>query len=232
VTRERRTLGRNMLDHEAASPAHASRRLPTRWLEEWPLTLLAAAVVASLAAAIILAGGASAEAIGRAIRFTARASFALSLAAFTASAAYRLWRTRFTRWQLRNRRYLGVAFAASHAIHAAAIATLAVLQPLAFHDHAADMARAPGFIAYVLLAAMTATSFDRTAAWLGRRAWRVLHVVGSFYLWGAFVQAFFRRALHAPGYWLPLALAVAAMVLRVVAWYRGRAKTRRAPVRP
>ena len=79
-----------------------------------------------------------------------------------------------------------------------------------------------------MLAAMTATSFDRTAAWLGRRAWRVLHLVGSFYLWGAFVQAFFRRALHAPGYGLPLALAVAAMLLRVVAWYRGRTKSRRA----
>src|SRR5204863_367991 len=115
-------MGRNMLDHDAAaSPAHATRRLSTRWLEEWPLTLLAAAAVASLAVAIILAGGASAEAIRRAIRFTARTSFALFLTAFTASAAYRLWRTRFTRWQLRNRRYLGVAFAASHAIHAAAI---------------------------------------------------------------------------------------------------------------
>jgi sulfoxide reductase heme-binding subunit YedZ len=224
--------GRNMLDHDAVSPVHPSRRTATRWLEGWPLTLLATAIIASLAAAIVLAGGAGPEAIGRAIRLTARTSFALFLAAFTASAAHRLWRSRFTRWQLRNRRYLGVAFAGSHAVHAAAIATLAVLAPVAFHDHAADMARAPGLIAYGFLAAMTATSFDRTAAWLGRRAWRALHLVGSIYLWGAFVQAFFRRALHAPGYWLPVALAVAAIAVRIIAWHRGRTQGRRATVRP
>lgn len=112
------------------------------------------------------------------------------------------------------------------------IATLAALQPAAFHDHAADMARAPSLIAYGFLVAMTATSFDRTAGWLGRRAWRVLHLVGSIYLWGAFFQAFLKRALHAPGYWLPVALAAAALAVRVVAWYRGRTRTRRASVRP
>src|SRR5262249_9380120 len=142
--------------------------------------------------------------------------------AFTASAAWRLWPNRVTRWQRRNRRYVGVAFAASHAVHAAAIATLAALQPAAFHEHAGDMARAPGLIAYGFLVAMTATSFDRTAAWLGRRAWRALHLTGSIYLWGAFVLAFGKRVPHAPGYWLPVAVAAAAMALRVAAWYRGR----------
>jgi peptidoglycan/LPS O-acetylase OafA/YrhL len=152
--------------------------------------------------------------------------------AFTASAAWRLWPDRLMRWQRRNRRYLGVAFAASHAVHAAAIATLAALQPAAFHEHAADMARTPGLVAYGFVVAMAATSFDRTAAWLGRRAFRALRLTGSIYLWGAFVLAFAKRTPHAPGYWLPVALAAAAMALRVAAWYRGRTRTRRAGVWP
>ncbi|HMG21518.1 MAG TPA: hypothetical protein VK607_09390 [Kofleriaceae bacterium] len=205
----------------AAAPAAAAR-----WYEGWSLTLTAAAGVGTLALAIVVAGGAGAGAIGLAIRVTARTSFALFLAAFTASALHRLWPGRFTAWQRRNRRYLGVGFAASHLIHAAAIAALAVLQPIAFHDRAADMVRAPGLIGYGFVLAMAATSFDRTAAWLGGRAWRLLHWVGALYLWGAFVQAFVRRALHAPGYWLPVALAVAALAVRVAAWLVGRAAAR------
>lgn len=201
----------------------AARAAPlARWLDGWPLTIALATAIASLAAAIALAGRGDADALGLAIRVTARTSFALFLAAFTASATHRLWPGRFTRWQRRNRRYLGVAFAASHLTHAAAIVALAVLHPAVFHERAASMARLPGLVAYGLLLAMAATSFDRTAAWLGARGWKVLHLVGGIYLWGAFVNAFLSRALHVPGYWPAVAAAFAAMGLRIVAWRRGR----------
>lgn len=193
-----------------------------RWLDGWSLTIVAAAAIALLAATIAVAGGGGAEALGLAIRVTARTSFALFLAAFTASAMHRLWPGRFARWQRRNRRYLGVAFAASHLIHAAAIIALASLHPAAFHDRAASMSRIPGLVAYGLLVAMAVTSFDRTAGWLGARAWKVLHTIGALYLWGAFVNAFLVRALHTPGSWVAVAVALAAMGLRVAAWRRGR----------
>jgi DMSO/TMAO reductase YedYZ heme-binding membrane subunit len=80
----------------------------------------------------------------------------------------------------------------------------------------------PGTIGYLFILAMTVTSFDRTAAWLGRRAWNVLHTVGAFYIWVIFLVSFLSRALRMPGYWLPAALVVFAMVLRVVAWRRGQ----------
>lgn len=211
-----------MIDHDVVAPHPLERPTPAAWREGWTLTLVAGVAIATIAVAIIAAGGGSPDAISGAIRFTARTSFALFLAAFTASATQRLWPGAFTRWQRRNRRYLGVGFAASHAVHAAAIVTLAVLQPLAFHERAADMARAPGLIGYGFLAAMTITSFDRTAAWLGRRGWRALHLAGSIYLWGAFVVGFGKRAPEAPIYWLPVAIAVAAMGLRVASWLRDR----------
>ncbi len=51
------------------------------------------------------------------IRFTARTSLVLFCLAFSAAALARLWPNASTRWLRRNRRYLGVSFAASHAIH-------------------------------------------------------------------------------------------------------------------
>ena len=213
------------LSSSPSSPRSSSRspaRAAPRWLDGWSLTLAAAAAIGLLAGTIAVAGGGRAGALGLAIRVTARTSFALFLAAFTASATHRLWPGRFTRWQRRNRRYLGVAFAASHLIHAAAIAALASLHPAAFHERVASMSRIPGLVAYGLLVAMAVTSFDRTAAWIGARAWKVLHTVGALYLWGAFVNAFVVRALRMPAYWPAVAIAVAAMVLRIAAWRRGR----------
>lgn len=184
--------------------------------------MLAGTVVAATALSILLVGALSEPAIRLALRITARASLVLFLAAFTASATRRLWPNHVTRWQRRNRRYLGVAFAASHAIHAAAIVTLAVLAPQAFHEHTQRASPIPGTIGYLFILAMTVTSFDRTAAWLPRRAWNALHTVGSFYLWLLFLGTFVTHALRASGYWLPAAVVIFAMVLRVVAWRRGR----------
>jgi DMSO/TMAO reductase YedYZ heme-binding membrane subunit len=205
-----------------SSPASLARHTPRRshvsgLLEGWTFTLAVAAAIASLTVAILWVGGTGAAAIGLALRVTARASFALFAAAFTASAAHRLWPSRFTRWQRRNRRYLGVAFAASHAIHGALIIALATLLPEQFHDHTRMTNPIPGTIGYAVILAMAVTSFDRPAAWLGRRAWNALHTVGSFYVWGVFLISFLGRALRMPGYWLPVGLAVAAMAIRVVA---------------
>jgi DMSO/TMAO reductase YedYZ heme-binding membrane subunit len=195
------------------------------WLEGWALTRWIALAIASTAALIVIIGDANAPAIGLAIRFTARTSFVLFGAAFSASALLSLAPHPVTRWLRRNRRYIGVAFAASHFTHAVAIGLYATLQPLAFHEHTRSMNPIPGVIAYVFIAAMAATSFDRTAAWIGRRGFKGLHLAGSIYVWFAFVNAFLIRARHvAPGYWLPVALLFALMGLRL--WAAARSRVR------
>jgi len=110
---------------------------------------------------------------------------------------------------------------------AAVIVLLARLEPEAFHAHTRITNPMPPTIGYGVLLEMTVTSFDRPAAWLGRRGWKVLHTVGSIYLWGTFLVAFLGRALRMPGYWLAVAVAIAAMGVRVVAWWRGRGPGRR-----
>jgi len=63
---------------------------------------------------------------------------------------------------LANRRYLGVSFAVSHATHLLAIFALGGWSLAGVVARAGVPAAALGGIAYAFLAAMTATSFDRT----------------------------------------------------------------------
>ena len=59
------------------------------------------------------------------------------------------------------------------------------------------------------IAAMTATSFDRSAAWLGPRRWKRLHTTGVYYIWIIFFVSYVPRVLESALYW-PFALGLAA----------------------
>ena len=72
-----------------------------------------------------------------------------------------------------------------------------------------------------LLATMTATSFDRTAAAIGRRAWRVLHLAGGYYLLFQFTVSFGKRIPDMPLYALFLIPLIAVFALRMI-WRRAR----------
>lgn len=192
-------------------------RSTTRF-EGWTLTQLAAGLIALTSLAIALADGASEDSIRAAIRMTARSSFVLFVLAFSASSLHRFLANDFTRWQLRNRRYLGVSFAASHGVHALAIIALALLHPASYQEHTRTTSVGPGLIAYAFIVAMAFTSCDKGVALIGPRAWKVLHTTGSLYIWAAFAKAFFIRAPAAPLYWVPFGILIAALALRVASW--------------
>jgi methionine sulfoxide reductase heme-binding subunit len=165
------------------------------------------------------------EEVRRVIRLTARTSVALFLLAFTASAAWRFWPSAWTRWQRRNRRYLGVSFAFSHGVHLVAILTLLRMAPAEMADVTA-VTWIGGGLAYAFIAAMTATSFDRTTQMIGPRAWKILHTTGSYYIWLIFANSYISRAAIMPEYIPAAALVVLALALRIAARV---AKTRAQP---
>jgi methionine sulfoxide reductase heme-binding subunit len=180
----------------------------------WPLVGWAAAAVAVLSATAFLAAGGGAIGVHAVIRTTARTSLLLFPAAFIASSARMRWPMPLTRWLLANRRYVGVSFAASHTFHLLAIIAALRLDP---DLHLAAPVLVGGGIAYVFIAAMTVTSFDRTAAWLGPRRWKLLHRTGMYWIWAIFAVSYVPRALTAPAY-APAALALlGALVLRAQA---------------
>jgi DMSO/TMAO reductase YedYZ heme-binding membrane subunit len=162
------------------------------------------------------------EGVRMVIRFTARTSLLFFCLAFSAAALARLWPNAWTRWQRRNRRYLGVTFAASHGIHAVVIACFAIMDPAAYAATTSTASYIFGGIGYAFIFAMAATSFDRTAAAIGPRAWRVLHLTGGYYLWFQFMVAFGKRIPDMPLYPLFLVPLLAVMALRLIAMASAR----------
>jgi methionine sulfoxide reductase heme-binding subunit len=151
------------------------------------------------------------------IRFTARTSLLLFCLAFSASALARLWPNVWTRWQRRNRRQLGVTFAASHGLHAIAIMAFASMDPTGFAAATSAASYIFGGIGYAFIIAMTATSFDGSAAALRRRAWRALHLTGGYYLLAQFMVSFGKRIPEMPLYALFLIPLVLTFALRMIA---------------
>ena len=74
-----------------------------------------------------------------------------------------------------------------------------------------------GGIGYAVIFAMTATSFDRTAAAIGPRAWRILHLAGGYYLWAQFMVSFGKRIPGMPLYSLFLIPLLAVKAVRLIA---------------
>jgi DMSO/TMAO reductase YedYZ heme-binding membrane subunit len=196
------------------------------WLEEW--RLLAALTLSLVALSVWIAAMRQFEVDGvrMVIRFTARSSLVLFCLAFSAAALARLWPNAWTRWQRRNRRYLGLGFAASHAIHAAAIVAFARMDPAGFAAATSTLSYIFGGIGYAIIIAMSATSFDRTAALVGPRAWRMLHLLGGYYLWFQFMVSFGKRVPAMPLYTaflIPLFAVLALRMIAMAAHARGRA---------
>jgi sulfoxide reductase heme-binding subunit YedZ len=186
------------------------------WFEGWRLFGVLALALTALCVWIAGMRSFEVEGVRMVIRFTARTSLLFFCLAFSAAALARLWPNAWTRWQRRNRRYLGVTFAASHALHGIAILGFAVMDPAGYAAATSAGSYIFGGIGYAFIIAMTATSFDRTAQALGRRAWRTLHLVGGYYLLFQFTVSFGKRIPDMPLYALFLIPLVAVFVLRMV----------------
>ncbi|EPQ8855584.1 TPA: ferric reductase-like transmembrane domain-containing protein, partial [Pseudomonas aeruginosa] len=157
------------------------------------------------------------EGLRSAIRATARSSFALFLAAFLASSLATLVPGPGTRALLRERRYLGLAFAFSHAVHALLILAYWKLFPETFWSGRSVAANIPGSIGYLFILLLTLTSFRTPARLLGPRAWKALHSTGTWVLAGIFCLSFFKRIPMGGWYVLAFATIFSAIVLKLTA---------------
>ena len=192
------------------------------WFEGWRLFALLTLILTVLCAGIAGMRGFEVEGARMVVRFTARTSLLFFCLAFGAAALARLWPNGWTRWLRRNRRQLGVTFATSHALHAIAIVAFADMDPAGFATATSPASFVFGGIGYAIIIAMTATSFDRTAAAIGPRAWRILHLAGGYYLWFQFMVSFGKRIPDMPLYGLFLIPLLAVMAMRLIAMASAR----------
>jgi len=133
------------------------------WLNAWQLVWTSGLTVAGIAV-IILIRQTDLVGVRSVIAMSARTSLLLFCLAFSASSVHRVWPGRWSRWQLRNRRYLGLSFAASHTIHIAALIVFGVVAPAIYATVGTWTNGMLAGLAYVFLLAMAATSFDGAAA--------------------------------------------------------------------
>ncbi|BBB13202.1 hypothetical protein [Sphingopyxis sp. FD7] len=195
---------------------------PSGWTEGWGLFWTLTLALAAMALAFLFAIGWDTEGYRMVIRATARTSLVLFLAAFAASAAFKLWPGLFTRWLRRNRRQLGLGFAMSHFIHALAIIALWRSDPSVFWLLSNPRSIATGGAAYVFIALLAATSFDRMAKLLGSKLWSRLHWWGAWIVALSFIFTNGKRIPVSDWYALPVALVVAVIILRVSAGRKQR----------
>ena len=186
------------------------------WFEGWRLFALLSLTLAVLCVWIASMRQFEVDGVRMVIRFTARTSLLLFCLAFSAAALARLWPNAWTQWLRRNRRYLGVTFAASHGLHAIAIGCFAIMDPPAYAAATSAASYIFGGIGYVFIIAMAATSFDRSARAIGPRAWRRLHLIGGYYLLFQFTVSFGKRIPDMPLYTLFLIPLVAVFALRMI----------------
>ena len=187
------------------------------WFEGWRLFAVLALTLMALSLWISGMRQFEVDGVRMVIRFTARTSLLFFCLAFSAAALARLWPNAWTRWLRRNRRYLGVTFAASHTIHAIAIGCFAVMDPTGYAAATNIASYIFGGTGYAFIIAMAATSVDRTAQAIGARAWRLLHLTGGYYLLFQFMVSFGKRIPEMPLYALFLLPLLAVFALRMIA---------------
>ena len=168
-------------------------------------------------------GGTGSHGVELALRTTARVSFVWFLLAYLASPLHALARGSLSRWLMRRRRALGVVFGASMTMHVAFILALFRIHSPERPPMVTDADFWIGIPGLVLVALMTATSFDALERALGPERWKKLHRTGLHVVWAIFflclVDSVGRKDAASPllEYHVFIAALLAALVLRVVA---------------
>ncbi len=194
----------------------------------WGLSLRIAAILTFASIALFANAGVSEESVRAWIRATARASIALFLMAFVARPLVQLWRGEGSRWLLANRRTLGVGAAYAQLLHGLALVWLFT----AFVKYEPDLVGLiGGGLGFALYFAMALSSSDAAVAALGKRAWKVLHTVGAYWVWFIFALtnwgnvplAFEKLGLGHQVLYVGIQAALfGALALRAAAWLHAR----------
>lgn len=202
--------------------------LKSKALNNWRLFAL---VVIPMCVAVLLAMTAvdlaSPLGISEMIQFSVRLAVPWLFVAFAASSLMVIAPGAPSRWLLRNRRIIGLCFAAGMAWQLFFILWMVlghwdyyIEEAYSYYDLAEQL---PG---YLILTAMTVTSFRFGRSKLSARQWQILHKSGIYFLW-AVVWSTYWFELHYYDdiqlidrvyYWA----GFLAWLMRVMAWTRRR----------
>ncbi|XXK44471.1 hypothetical protein ACMAY4_09350 [Porticoccaceae bacterium nBUS_17] len=199
-------------------------------LNGWPLFILIALLtLGGMLAGMLIIGISSPEATVKLIRLSVQFASPWIFIAFVTSALVTLFPGAISQWLLRNRRYTGLSFAAGFAWQAVFIAVLLDLYPAYYWDELHKTSDLVGrSLSYVLLLALTVTSFYPVRRKLSRAQWSWLHWVGIWYFWAAIWVSYTEQALSQNAKTIDVVFAVLgllALILRLAANIKSRGVT-------
>ena len=203
------------------------RLLAQRPLNGWPFFFLIAAITfIAMSASALLIGISTPESTVSLIRVSVQLASPWIFLAFTASALAQLFPGTIARWLLRNRRYLGLSFAAGFGWQAVFIAVLFTLYSPYYWE---ELHKTSDLIlrvaSYVFLIAMTITSFFPVRRRLRTEHWHWLHLAGVWYFWAAIWTSYAELAFSSSATVISFVyfnLGLLTLSLRVAAYLKRR----------
>ena len=159
--------------------------LKSKMLNRWGLFCLISVPVSLLVISTMMRVDLSTpQGVSSMIQLSVRCAVPWLFVAFSASAVQTLFPGPFGRWLLRNRSYIGLSFAAAMAWQLTFILWLTGIHTEYYINEVyvlSDVVEGVG--GYTFLIAMTLTSFKFGRKWLTPKQWRLLHLVGIYWLW-------------------------------------------------
>jgi len=193
------------------------------WLITVPISLVMVLTMARLDLS-------TAEAISSMIQLAVRCAVPWLFLAFAASSLQAVFPGPFGRWLLRNRKNIGLCFAASMAWQLLFILWLVGIHTDYYVSEVYVLSDVvEGVVGYALLIAMVLTSFKFGRSRLTPKQWKLLHKTGIYWLWiyawsvywfNLFYYDYDAVLLDYVYYWG----GFAAWGLRMIAWTRKRSR--------
>ena len=183
----------------------------------------------------LLIGVATPEAAVNMIRLSVQLASPWVFLAFVATPMTQLFPGNLSKWLLRNRRYLGLSFAAGFCWQAVFIGVLLALHNAYYWEELHnDVDLLLRMASYVFLFALTITSFFPVRRKMRPEHWRWLHLIGIWYFWAASWVSYAGQALSSEVRAIDAVYALLGLfvlILRIAASLKTRAKrsSREAP---
>lgn len=166
-------------------------------------------------------------AVSSMIQLSVRCAVPLLFITFAASSVQKLFPGPFGIWLLRNRKYLGLCFAAAMAWQGFFILWMTIIHSDYYVNEVYVLRDAiEGVLGYLFLAAMVATSFKPGRKLLKPTNWRLLHLSGIYFLWAYAFSVYWWNVFY---YGAPVLLdhmyywgGFLAWAMRAAAWGKKR----------
>ena len=207
--------------------------LKNKALNKWNLFWLISGPISIFMIINLLAVDASTGAgISEMIQFSVRWAVPFVYLVIATSSVQILFPGPFSRWLMRNRKYIGLCFAVAMAWQALFIFIMSYF----FHEYYySDVYyfrdEIEGSIGYIFLPAMVLTSFNFGSKLLTPKQWKLLHTSGIYFLWAYPFSVYWWNLYYYENpvlidyvfYWV----GFVAFALRIVAWGKQRYELRK-----